>query len=124
MNIKFKPSPAQPHYTFSIRDLTHVFTGISHCSKDIIKTIDDLINLINHECNRALHDRLITESDGTVYFEVMRDALDLHFMVIILVLHLILNTILDLFKAFQDKNACITLCAMSNPGLSRLCSLV
>ena len=58
-----RPTPAKPHYTFNMRDISKVFQGILMCEKKKITTPISLFRMWIHENSRVFGDRLINNED-------------------------------------------------------------
>lgn len=58
-----RPTPAKPHYTFNLRDLSKVFQGMLMIPTRKDTTVVDLARIWIHENRRVFADRLINEED-------------------------------------------------------------
>ncbi|XP_049878805.1 dynein axonemal heavy chain 1-like [Pectinophora gossypiella] len=65
------PTPAKPHYTFNLRDLSKVFQGILMMDTKNVKHEDDIIRLWFHEHQRVYQDRLATNEDRQWFINVL-----------------------------------------------------
>lgn len=61
--LKFLPTPAKSHYTFSLRDFSRVINGLLLTPPAQMDDPDKFIRLWIHECYRVFHDRLIDDGD-------------------------------------------------------------
>jgi dynein heavy chain len=60
---QLRPTPAKPHYTFNLRDVSKVVQGVLMADKRRISEKPDLVRLWAHECGRVFSDRLINDDD-------------------------------------------------------------
>jgi dynein heavy chain, axonemal len=60
---ELRPTPAKPHYTFNMRDISKVFQGILMCDRRRVNTPRLLGRLWYHESFRVFGDRLTNEAD-------------------------------------------------------------
>ena len=60
------PTPSRFHYTFNLRDLSRVTSGMLLADPAIISTGAALARLWRNECLRIFHDRLICADDRQV----------------------------------------------------------
>eukprot|EP00965_Chrysotila_dentata_P078922 2602070-Pleurochrysis_carterae.AAC.2 len=58
-----RPTPAKPHYTFNLRDVSKVIQGVLMADKRRVTTKEQLVKLWTHECARVFADRLINDDD-------------------------------------------------------------
>jgi dynein heavy chain len=63
-----RPTPAKPHYTFNLRDLSKVFQGMLMMNSRKVSTTEDLCRMWVHESRRVFADRLISKED-TKWFD-------------------------------------------------------
>ncbi|KAL7306261.1 hypothetical protein TKK_0001695 [Trichogramma kaykai] len=61
--MKMLPTPAKFHYIFNLRDLSRIWEGILRIKNPECPSIETVIKLWAHECNRVIADRFITGSD-------------------------------------------------------------
>ena len=57
------PTPSKSHYTFNLRDMSHVFQGLVSSSQKVLSTKMTLLRLWAHENLRVFADRLVTKED-------------------------------------------------------------
>eukprot|EP01041_Mallomonas_annulata_P000971 gene971-1882_t len=57
------PTPAKPHYTFNMRDISKVFQGMLMCDRRKVNTSELIARLWVHENSRVFGDRLINMED-------------------------------------------------------------
>jgi len=67
----FLPTPSRSHYTFNLRDLSHVFIGIKSAKTEVIYSPELLVNLWEHENQRIYGDRLVDTSDRNTFQELL-----------------------------------------------------
>jgi dynein heavy chain len=60
---ELRPTPAKPHYTFNMRDISKVFQGLLMVDKRRVTDTVGLSRMWLHEIRRVFGDRLISESD-------------------------------------------------------------
>ncbi|XP_076256705.1 dynein heavy chain 3, axonemal [Rhynchophorus ferrugineus] len=72
--LKFLPTPAKSHYTFSLRDFSRVINGLLVTPPAKMDEQDKFIRLWIHETYRVFHDRLIDDPDRFMLFEVVKKA--------------------------------------------------
>ena len=60
---ELRPTPAKPHYTFNLRDISKVFQGMLMCDRRRVDSSRLLGRLWFHENQRVFGDRLTTEAD-------------------------------------------------------------
>ncbi|XP_045475837.1 dynein axonemal heavy chain 3 [Harmonia axyridis] len=72
--VKFLPTPAKSHYTFSLRDFSRVINGLLLTPPVAMDDPDKFVRLWIHECYRVFHDRLIDEGDRITLFDIVRHA--------------------------------------------------
>ena len=63
-----KPTPSKSHYTFNLRDMSKIFSGLCSAQQKSTTQVLDLIRLWIHENKRVFGDRMISQDD--------RDTLD------------------------------------------------
>jgi len=71
-----RPTPAKPHYTFNLRDVSKVIQGVLMADKRAKKdgmTPADIIRLWVHECSRVFSDRLINDDDRKWFLDQVKD---------------------------------------------------
>lgn len=66
-----RPTPAKPHYTFNLREVSKVIQGVLMADKRRVKERSDLIRLWTHECQRVFSDRLINAEDRGWFRELL-----------------------------------------------------
>jgi len=74
-----RPTPATPHYTFNLRDLSKVHQGICMCDKRSLPGADDLAKCWAHECHRVFFDRLVTKEDCAWFADTIKTVTKEHF---------------------------------------------
>jgi len=67
-----RPTPAKSHYTFSLRDLSKVFQGMTQVVAARFTNPIDLVRLWLHEAQRVFQDRLIDDTDRAWLLGVQR----------------------------------------------------
>ena len=67
---QFVPTAVKFHYVFNLRDISNIFEGILRSESQYFTTVNPLIRLWMHECDRVFSDRLIAESDLAKYIEI------------------------------------------------------
>ena len=71
---ELKPTPLKSHYTFNLRDVSKVISGICLCTKKEIPNSDVLTRLWAHEITRVFGDRLVNDEDRTWMMNAVKDA--------------------------------------------------
>jgi dynein heavy chain len=61
--LLFLPTPANPHYTFNLRDISRVIRGVLLVPNSRLKEPQKLLRLWIHESFRVFCDRLVNEED-------------------------------------------------------------
>lgn len=56
------PTPSRSHYTWNLRDLSSLFTGMA-ASGSTLQSVDDVARLFVHESLRVFGDRLVDDHD-------------------------------------------------------------
>jgi len=79
ISAEMRPTPATPHYTFNLRDLSKVHQGICMCDKRSLPAVDDLAKCWAHECHRVFYDRLVTKEDCAWFADTIKTATKEHF---------------------------------------------
>ena len=74
----FKATPAKCHYSFNLRDMSRVFQGITRASALGYKDENDIIRLWMHECERVFKDRLVNDSDRSLYDNTLGTIMKQH----------------------------------------------
>ena len=69
------PTPARPHYTFNLRDVSKVFQGLLMVRSQQASNKDSFVRLWIHEILRVFGDRLVSRNDGSWLEEVLAKAL-------------------------------------------------
>jgi hypothetical protein len=59
--MEFPTTPSKFHYTFSLRDLSQIWTGILLTTSESLKTTAQFVRVWRNEFTRVVCDRLITE---------------------------------------------------------------
>jgi dynein heavy chain len=73
--LDLRPTPAKPHYTFNLRDLSKIFQGMLMVDKRRVSSLHIFARLWWHENQRVFGDRLINEEDGVWLKDVLTDSL-------------------------------------------------
>ena len=60
-----RPTPAKPHYTFNLRDVSKVVQGVLMADKRRAAEKEAIVRLWAHEACRVFADRLINSEDRT-----------------------------------------------------------
>lgn len=68
---EFLPTPSRSHYTFNLRDLSHVFTGIKNARPEVIYRPEAIGDLWEHENLRIYGDRLVDNTDRNTFMELI-----------------------------------------------------
>ncbi|KAM4714769.1 dynein axonemal heavy chain 2 [Anableps anableps] len=71
----FLPTPAKIHYLFNLRDISKVFQGLLRAHPDYQDTQNDIIRLWIHECFRVFSDRLVNQSDMSIFLGLLEEKL-------------------------------------------------
>eukprot|EP00930_Biecheleria_cincta_P042962 TRINITY_DN29559_c0_g2_i1.p1 TRINITY_DN29559_c0_g2~~TRINITY_DN29559_c0_g2_i1.p1 ORF type:complete len:4097 (+),score=999.81 TRINITY_DN29559_c0_g2_i1:1152-12293(+) len=75
------PTPAKPHYTFNLRDVSKVFQGLLMVKPMFCTTPDAFTKLWFHELSRVFCDRLINTADKEWFFNATSEQLKSRFKV-------------------------------------------
>jgi dynein heavy chain len=70
------PTPANPHYTFNLRDFAKVFQGLLMCSNGSVTTKPGVVKLWIHELRRVFQDRLTSQKDITWFSELVQGEVE------------------------------------------------
>ncbi|XP_023930267.1 dynein heavy chain 6, axonemal [Lingula anatina] len=81
MCMNMLPTPAKSHYTFNIRDLTDVITGLLQAHQQVIVNKENCAQLFSHEATRVFHDRLVDSADRAAFFSFLSETLHDYFKV-------------------------------------------
>ncbi|XP_054262356.1 dynein axonemal heavy chain 1-like [Macrosteles quadrilineatus] len=73
------PTPAKTHYTFNLRDLSHVFQGMLMVAPAEIQRAEDLVRIWYHENTRVFRDRLVNDKDREWFSQLLRDTVNSQF---------------------------------------------
>ncbi|XP_024136867.1 dynein heavy chain 10, axonemal isoform X4 [Oryzias melastigma] len=57
------PTPSKFHYTFSQRDLSRIYCGLTLTKPDSCLTVEQFVRVWRNECLRNFHDRLTDDTD-------------------------------------------------------------
>jgi len=73
-----RPTPLKSHYTFNLRDLCSVFRGVLSVPSNAIQSTSEgvlkLARLWTHETTRVFHDRLVDDTDRSLFFTLLQQA--------------------------------------------------
>mmetsp|Transcript_49836 Transcript_49836/g.161224 ORF Transcript_49836/g.161224 Transcript_49836/m.161224 type:complete len:2909 (-) Transcript_49836:280-9006(-) len=69
---EMRPTPAKSHYTFNLRDISRVCSGIGLCQKLSLSTADDLMKCWTHEVHRVFYDRLVFKEDQAWFTDKLK----------------------------------------------------
>jgi dynein heavy chain len=70
------PTPANPHYTFNLRDFAKVFQGLLMCSPANVANKVAITRLWVHELRRVFQDRLTSTKDIDWFVNIVRGAVE------------------------------------------------
>ena len=73
------PTPANPHYTFNLRDFAKVFQGLMMCSNASVTIKADVVKLWIHELRRVFQDRLTSQKDIDWFSELVQGEVENNF---------------------------------------------
>ena len=76
---QLKPTPSKSHYTFNLRDLSKVFSGIVNSDPKRIQDADTFFRLWIHENHRVFQDRLINDQDRQWFDDLLATLLERKF---------------------------------------------
>ena len=74
VNSNLKAIPSKPHYLFNLRDLSRTIQGIQIINKKEASNPSKIVRLCIHEFCRVFYDRLSTEEDETVFFNILSNV--------------------------------------------------
>jgi dynein heavy chain len=69
------PTPNKSHYTFNLRDLSKVISGVLSADVKTAITGNDITRLWVHECMRVFQDRLIDNTDKTWFKKLLSNSM-------------------------------------------------
>lgn len=72
------PTPSRSHYTWNLRDLSSIFTGMAAAGSNL-QSVDDLARLWIHESLRVFGDRLVDDQDRHWFAGALSTAMESHF---------------------------------------------
>ncbi|XP_075255484.1 dynein axonemal heavy chain 6-like isoform X3 [Convolutriloba macropyga] len=81
MSKSMLPTPAKIHYTFNLRDLSQVITGLFQADDTVVISRESAASLLAHEATRVFHDRLIDDEDRRQFFRILIEELHNHFKI-------------------------------------------
>ncbi|XP_063728306.1 dynein axonemal heavy chain 6-like isoform X2 [Symsagittifera roscoffensis] len=81
MSRTMLPTPTKIHYTFNLRDLSQVITGLFQADDTVVISRESAASLLAHEATRVFHDRLTDTADRKHFFKILTDELHLHFKI-------------------------------------------
>ena len=73
---ELRPTPAKPHYTFNMRDISKVFQGMLMMDRRRVQSPSQLARMWVHESSRVFGDRLVNEDDKEWLKQTMEDRLE------------------------------------------------
>ncbi|KAJ2945273.1 hypothetical protein O0L34_g9351 [Tuta absoluta] len=73
------PTPAKPHYTFNLRDLSKCFQGILMMDPKLVTEEAQVIRLWYHEHQRVYQDRLINDEDRKWFVNLLNNKIKTDF---------------------------------------------
>ena len=73
-----RPTPSRTHYTFNLRDLSKVFQGMLRVEPTSVDDVPYIVDLWQHEIQRAMKDRLINDVDRSWFDTCMHQELEKH----------------------------------------------
>ena len=69
------PTPNKSHYTFNLRDLSKVITGVLSADIKTVTVGNDIIRLWIHECMRVFQDRLVDNTDKIWFKKLLNSTI-------------------------------------------------
>jgi DNA polymerase III delta prime subunit len=79
MRDEFVPAPAHPHYTFNLRDVSKLISGLLHGNLHPSITRPAAARLVAHEALRVFHDRLISEEHRDMCLKMVVEGVRRYF---------------------------------------------
>lgn len=76
---KMLPTPSKSHYTFNLRDLAKIFSGILSSNPKALSSESDVLRLWIHESMRVFSDRLVNDDDRNSFKEFIKKYLEKDF---------------------------------------------
>jgi dynein heavy chain len=70
---KLRPTPSKSHYTFNLRDISKIFSGVSSADQKQTQDTPALLRLWVHEAQRVFGDRMINTADKGVLLDLLVD---------------------------------------------------
>lgn len=74
VNVNLKAIPSKPHYLFNLRDLSRVIQGIQIINRKEANNTNKIVRLSIHEFSRIFYDRLSSEEDETIFFNLLSNV--------------------------------------------------
>lgn len=74
MSQMFLPTAIKFHYTFNMRDLANIFTGILFATHDTCEDANSIARLYIHEATRVYSDKLINQKDINSFKKLIREV--------------------------------------------------
>mmetsp|Transcript_7015 Transcript_7015/g.26224 ORF Transcript_7015/g.26224 Transcript_7015/m.26224 type:complete len:4128 (-) Transcript_7015:64-12447(-) len=73
------PTPSKSHYTFNLRDLAKIFSGVLSSNPKALQTENDVLRLWIHESMRVFSDRLVDDHDRITFRDMLKSYLQKDF---------------------------------------------
>ena len=70
-----RPTPAKPHYTYNMRDLSKVFQGLLMMNSRKVCNLEDFARMWVHESRRVFSDRLVNKADKDWFDDLLKQQM-------------------------------------------------
>eukprot|EP00767_Chilomastix_cuspidata_P003405 gnl/Chilomastix_cuspidata/3528.p1 GENE.gnl/Chilomastix_cuspidata/3528~~gnl/Chilomastix_cuspidata/3528.p1 ORF type:complete len:4397 (+),score=382.77 gnl/Chilomastix_cuspidata/3528:1904-13192(+) len=71
---QMRPTPSKIHYTFNLRDVSNVFSGLLMYRAKVLSSAEELYDSWAFETQRVFMDRLVNDTDKGVFIDIICDV--------------------------------------------------